>query len=268
MSDILKSYVNNFTLRIGSISTIGRLVAVEQSVPVKAKTKFVTPDGKSVKKVYVAEDDLLNATPTVFQEGQLEKAVLNDEGENVLVGKENLAAVKTSQLPKNVLNLTVHDANDVDSQLVSGKNAVYVFLPDEKDPANVQWGELLIEIVRQSGQAFIGMCNLNNHEGLFRVGLWRGQLTIQKQLYPEQVKPIPAKEGTSVKTSTVEKAVGVITQHVAPFDVDTYRDLQSAAVKELTDAAIGGNIDVVVENIPVAVATEVDIEAALDAFTI
>lgn len=264
----LKAYANGFVLRLGSISTTGALIGAENTVKKGPPVKFVTPDGKAVNKVYIAADEALDEHPTIFKEDELEKGIVaTDTDDIVLVGKDNLAEAKKSSLPKNVLNLTIHDKDEVDRQVLGGKNTTYVLLPDENDPVNVQWYDLLREVIRKSGKAFVGVCNLQNHEGLFRVGLWRNNITIQKQLYPTQVKDIPVPEGSTVKAATVKKAISVISSHEVPFDVDTYTDSQADAVAALTAAAESGTLDVAVASLGgSAPVTEIDMDAALDAF--
>jgi non-homologous end joining protein Ku len=269
----MNKYVSNFTIRLNAITTTGALYAVQASEAAVAKAKgqnaevvSCTPDGKPVVQVYVPKDD--PAGGTVLYKNQLEKATKNPEtDELVMIGKDNLEAAKESLLPKNVLNLTVHEPDELDGQNWHSNHKAYVFFPDMKDDANVQWYNLLRELVAESGKAFCGQAVIKvSNEAFYRLRIWRNNIVIERQVPPEEINEIPEGHEGSIKDTTFQKAVTAVEKMVEPFDPDKYANKAAAAVAALNELAVTEGVDVDTVSVAPAAAEAFDIDTALDGF--
>lgn len=103
------------------------------------------------------------------------------DGTLVPVEAEKITETKKSELAKDVINLTVHDADVVNDSLFPADTNAYVFEPDFSDPVNIQWHSLITALLAEHPEfAYVGICNLRNNEGLFRIVLWRDRLVVQR----------------------------------------------------------------------------------------
>lgn len=261
MSTKIKSYCDGFVIRLGPMQTTGRLMPLFNS-SIKKETKFfsVTPDGNKVSQRYI--DDAGN----LFKPGELKKGMVNpDDGHVVIVDPADYKAATASPLPKNVMNLTVHDSAECDQKLIPAKSQVlYVFEPDTNDPMNVKWYDLFVASLERTDKTFVGVVNLQNNEGVFRLFNWQGNLVVQKQTPPNELyrynPPTP-----EVEEAEVEGVLGLVNKLAAPFDPDQYSNQQIERIKALQEAAVEG-----VELKPVVspVASTVDILSILDDFEV
>lgn len=229
-----RAYVSNFTMHFGPATTTGRLLPIRlpDSAP---KLHYCTPEGQPVKQCYIDADG-----KTYFTD-ELGRATMDEDGILHPVNTEAVEAAKTSDLPLNILNLTAHNADEIERFMFPSNNNAYIFEPVIKnssnkiidDPVNVQWHDFLNVLVRDSDAEFVGMCNLRNFEGLFRLSHYQGYIVIQKMLYPEnlnQYEPIRPELDATVR----EKALNVVRAMVQPFDPENY---QNAVARRLTEAA-------------------------------
>jgi non-homologous end joining protein Ku len=266
MAKITK-WVSDLTLRIGPIQTTGALTGVRKSKQKAKKPSFryVTPEGKAVQQRYVDDED------TQYTVDQLGKAtvVTDDEGNETLVpvAAEAIAKAKESSLPKNIVNLTVHPAAQVNRELYQSEANGYVFTPNEDDPANVAWHDLLIRLVADKSNAYISKANVRGNEGLYRLTTWNGRLVLQRVLYPAEVNEYADVDLNPVASETVEKFEQWVTTQTVPFDPNEYEDNVAANLAAMQEAFASG--DETYDPAPVAVETvEVDLLAALDAFEV
>jgi non-homologous end joining protein Ku len=254
----MKAYVSDMTLRIGPITTNGKLISAYATDSEKAASfKFCTPDGEAVKQKYVAEDG------SVWNKSDLAFYQESDDGNISIFSQEQVNAAKASTLPKNVMNLTVHNADDVAGQLYPNKAAVsYVFYPHTNDPANVQWYDLLVNLLERDEKALVGFCNLQNYEGLFRLIVWRGRIILQKQTYPNELNPHEDYENAAPKEA-VKKAISLLEKLTAPFDQDTYQNNVKAKLANLQSSDTNDHSTIVK-----SVTDSFDILSALENFEV
>ncbi len=255
-----KAYVGNFTIRIGPIQMVGKMFPIRKP---KESTgfKLCTPDGRQVKQVYTPTD----GSDEMFQYAELERGVLDDDGKMVLVGQDNITEAKTSDLPNNVINVTVHDEREVDGMMWPSDDNAYLFEPNSADPANVQWHEVLLGLLTKGNKAYVGMCKFHNNDGFYRLTVWRDRIVMQKQLFPESLhdhSKYPA--DVKVQAAIVKKAASVMDKITEPFDPSLYVDEQTNRVKELIDSAAEGTVQPVVKK--KATTAQVDIASILDSF--
>lgn len=228
----VRSYASEFTMRFGPATTRGRLLPIRMADKTP-KIHLCTPDGQPVRQCYV--DD----AGKIFYKEDLGRAVLDDDGNLIQVNAEAVEEAKQSSLPLNTLNLTAHSLDDVDQYLFPSNNNAYIFEPVIKngkkivdDPANVQWHDFLNTLVRDSGFGFVGLCNLRNFEGLFRLSHYQGYIVVQKQLYPENLNQFEHIHPNLPKADKA-KALSVVRAMVAPFDPLAY---ENALIQRLADA--------------------------------
>lgn len=270
MTTKLTTYVSDLTIRVGPMATKGRLVSVQKSDAKSSKPvfSFVTPDGAEVERVFRDAD-----TGEIYEQDQLLKqevisfADKEDGKTGAIVSQEQIDATKAAQaqLPKNVVKVSVHDKAEVESFLYPSKHASFVFQPDSNDPADEQWYNMIVELVRASDKAFVAVANIKNHEGLYRLLLWNDKLVLQRQSWPEDLNDVPTPETEfSIDETTLGKGLKAIDKLTETFDPDTYRNRQGEALAALTEAVKAGNV--VVAAPEKAKKEAIDLGSILDAF--
>lgn len=234
----LTSYVSVFTLRLGPISTTGKLVSVTLSDKAAGKPtyNYIAPGGKAVNRVFQDTDG------KVWKEAELSKGIVTDVS-TVAVDSVAIAAAKESLLPQNVLNVTVHDAVEVDRGLFPSDHNAYVLYPDGDDPANAKWHDFIVGTLTDNKceKTLVGMCNLRGNEGLFRVTTWRGRLVIQRQKFPTDLNDHEIAGKPSVTKAEVSKGISMLDKLAAPFNPESYRNTIAERQIKLIEAAQAGD---------------------------
>lgn len=257
-----KAYASQVTLHFGSATVTGALYPIRKT-STTPKFKLATPDAKPVEQVYRDEDG------KIWEKDVLKRGIFNSEGEFELVSSTAVEEAKTSTLPLNIFNLTAHPKEDVDRYVFPSTNQAYILRPivknskgkEVKDPVNVQWYDFLNVLLRDADIALLGMCNLQNYEGLFRLGLYQGWITVQKQLYPEELNQYGDYTPT-LDYAVREKAVEVSRRAAQQFDAAEYVDHIAERLAAITP---GSEVDT--EGKPMApVASEINMLDALESF--
>lgn len=232
-----RAYVADFQIALGPINTIGKLVKVTKTGADEYK-EFVSvcpecSDPTKPKQTYVCDQG------HSYTIGDLRKAK-DVDGTLHFVDKDEIDAAKKSDLPLNVLRPTVHPVADVWNNVWDSDNA-YVFLPRIAD----EYHALLVRLIQDSGRAFVGMCNLRNNEGFFRLDVWQGHIVVQKVYWPgecNEFEPVP----TSCDDETYEAAVSfIIDRTEKPFVPDEYQSTVKARLLALTSNLTGDPGDAV-----------------------
>lgn len=222
-----RAYVGNFTLRLGPLSTQGRLLPVRRKL--RSEFALCTPgaDPLPVRQCYIDPNE------KVWWESELGRAEKDKDGNLTPVDPAAIAAAKKSALALNYIDLTVHPAEDVDASLFPSDHNAYVFDPVIKNasgkiidnPVNVAIHDVINVMVREHPDlAFVGLCNLSNHEGLFRIIMHKGHMALQRQLHPEALHEY---EMDYPIVSDTDRAKGnrIVTSLVASYDDATYKDV-------------------------------------------
>lgn len=255
-----KAYVKHFTIRVGPIQTAGAMIPVRKGKP-KSDFKLCTPDGQAVKQMYQSADG------ETWEYYQLGRAVENEHGQLVPVDQEAIAAAKKSDLPSNILNVTVHNANEVSDSLFPSNDNAYVFEPDSDDPANVEWYEVLRSLIDKGDKAYVGVAKFHGHEGFFRLVTWRDRIVMQRQLFPEHLHAHEQyQSGVKVKAALAKKAQKVMDKLCVDFDPDGYVDVNTKRILELSEKAIDGTLDSAEFVKASAAPSAVDVDSVLDSF--
>lgn len=218
-----RSYVSKFTMSIGGkIATEGRLMAIRAT---KDDYKLCTPDYKPVRQVYMDEDG------NIYERHELSRGVQISKGEPLVpVGdNEEIESARTSNMPKNILEFDVYRTEDVARHIFPSENQAYMFQVARNrkgltNPQHMQNYKALVALLNNPGVALIGKCNLNNHEGLFRAGLFNGQMYLQKQLYPEGINQFEDLDDLGEMDAIIDKMASVVPNLTSDFDPTAYKD--------------------------------------------
>lgn len=269
MATKFSTYVSSLTIRLGPIVTQGKLISVQKPKSKQSKPQFhyITPEGSRVNRTFVdPETGTLYTEDELLKEETLSHAEIETGVEAAVVTQDQIDAQKGSVLPKNVVNLTVHDSEDVDESLFPGQTNAYVFIPDSQDPANEQWYAMLLSLVQDTDKAFVAVANIKNFEGIYRLGFWRGNLIIQKQVFPEDINPHePAAVKFPVDDKALNKGRVIVAKMTKPFDFETYRNTEGEALRNLVEGVKVGEVETG-QVVKAATASELDLDSILDAF--
>lgn len=223
-----KTYTKDFVLRVGLLSVTGILVSIKRRGSAHEDGfRLCSPTGQPVEQRYV------DPSGVVYKQGDLGRAKIVDK-KYVLVDKDEIDKAKQSDLQKNVINLTVHPITEVCDVIWHDDNA-YTFIPDQVD----EYYGTLFAVLSSKKYAFLGVCNLQGHEGLFRVSVWGGGIRIEKMVYPAEVGVI---ELPVVKINKIlsDLAKDLAETLAKPFEAETYVNATKEKIQALTQAALTG----------------------------
>lgn len=263
MTQKIKAYASQVTMHFGNATVTGGLYPIRAAASTAPKFKLATPDGKPVDQVYRDEDG------KVWEKDMLKRGLFNEEGEFELVADNAVEEAKESKLPQNIFNLTAHDKDEVDRFIFPSTNQAYIFKPivknskgkEIKDPVNIQWYDFVNILLRDSDIALLGMCNLQNHEGLFRLGIYQGWITVQKQLHPEELNQYE-QYTPDLDYVVREKAVEVSRKAARSFDAEAYVNQVAERLAAIKPGQTGPLTGEPVAPIP----TRIDMLEALESF--
>lgn len=236
-----KTYCSNFTVRLKlaeliNLDVIGSLLGIHATPPKDSITSLAGPNGEDLKQMYVPVSLLSKEvipTNQLLNRGDctiINKQQNDEEGttEKIVLNKDHLKGIAESSLPKNVMQLTVHNKREVESVMYPAKDGQsYVIYPKE-DVDNLQHYQLLVSAIDNSDLAFCSMVNLQGHEGLFRLETWRGRLVIIKQAFPENLvehtEPMESEFGNALDKKLIIKAIKGFGKLIEPIGAEDYRD--------------------------------------------
>lgn len=210
-----KAYVSEFRIAVGPVTTTGALVKIDKTDKTGSYVSVCpdcTTEPTKPRQAYIC--DACESQHTI---GELLKAKEID-GELKFVSKEQITEAKTSDLPKNVLKVTVHPSDEVWEQTYGVGGNAYVFVPAAAD----EYYATLVALVADPGRTYLGVCNLRNSEGLFRLQVWRDQLVVQKIAWPDEIDALEAPELT-VDEEIVKFAKEFVDRITVPFDASSYK---------------------------------------------
>lgn len=242
------AYVNDATVQFGAAKTTGKFLGVKRTDLIP-KFVYCTPDGKPVHQVYRDDEGTEYSVP------ELHRGVM--EGKELkYVGKEVIEEAKKSELPYNKFPLMPHPAQTVERYLFPSNNQAYVFVPGFKkgndwvgrdghpkvDPEEVKAimgaHDFIVAMVEKSGAVFLTLANLRGNEGLFRVGMYQGYLTFQKQMFPEELHQFEELM-TQIPPAALKKGLQMVVQKLTDFDPNAYK----STIAEKLAAVAEGDYD-------------------------
>ncbi len=257
-----KSVVGQFVVHMGPATVTGSLHSIKAPEP---KSTIVTcgPNGEIVKQGYSDGENF-------WTQKECGKGEKQEDGSMKLLSAEAVALAKASPLPKNILNVEIHRAEEVDKFLFRSPDSSYVMFPVIKngrkvieDPANDKWYEFIRTAVAESPEhTFVGRANIRNKESTVRLGIHEGHLMIERMLYPEQLNEFPEPSGGLTATEKA-KAKAIVQALATPFDLGAHKDSVPERLAVAVEA--GAEAPVVIE--PEPIPDTFDLESALDSFT-
>lgn len=267
MTNAIRKHVSNFTVRLGPIAATGYLLPVRLSAAKDPEgtpaTHFVSPDGQKVFQVY---SDINGNT---FTQKELKKGTIGEDGKVSVVDEDELDEATVSELPSNILDLTIHPAETKD-QVYPEKSNGYVWVPHADEKKNVDLYNTILTAVRYSDKVFLGACNLKGHEGLYTLIEWRGHIVVQRVLYPASLNAHDTRD-TRLPAQAKRAVLNIVDAMATEFEPDKYRNQVAARKAEVIASAIevGGTAPhKAPKKVKVAVIEEHDLMATLDAMAL
>jgi hypothetical protein len=147
----------------------------------------------------------------------------------VIVNMDAVAEARKSDLPKNVAYCQVHPIGTADDLYPLGSKKSHVVVPDSTDPANRSVVEVMIHILQSERYVILSKCNLQNHEGFYRLIVWRGQLVLQPQVWPESLNPHPTQR-VKLNDRVSKLAMDLAKALEGPYDSSSYQNLTAARI--------------------------------------
>jgi hypothetical protein len=260
-----KTHVGSLTMHLGPATCRGRLKPIMRKTQEEedTATKFCTPEGKPVHRMF--RDDEGNC----YQELELSKATVDEDGKYHLVDPEALKAAKQSLLPDNILNLTAHYKRDTQRWLWPSDHKAFIFEPVimenrkiVEDPTNEQWHRFIHAVVSHPEFDVVTLAKIRGSQAIYKLSIYNGYIAVQRQLYPQNLWEYPEQE-IGLDARTQELAHSVAHKLVAPFETTAYENDILERVRQVTAEGYDPSVaPVVVKPEP----SSINLEDALEAF--
>ena len=223
----VSKYVSDFEISLLVLNCSGSLVGVKRSGLVKETGfKTVCPECEQptpMKQQYRCENG------HVCLPGAVRKAKEISKGELQFVRAEEIKAAKESELPLNVLDLTVHSASDVD-HFTYPSDSAYVFYPKAPNQAYA----VLLDLVSDPSLAFVGFCNLRNSEKLLRLHRWEDNLVVQTLWTPDELNERDSNDLDDVAADPkFKKILDFVRSDVEDFEPESYKNRRRERLMEV-----------------------------------
>lgn len=158
------------------------------------------------------------------------------KGTYALVDSAELEAAAVDEALKLQMQLTVHDAADVDATALPGEKVYY--LEPGKGPLVAKSYNLLRDKIAANPDKVI--CTIwagRSKPGMFRLGVFGDALTLEQLAWPENVRQAPAVPEMDY-TEQESAMIGQLLESIeAPFDATTYRDERKDQITAIIAAA-------------------------------
>ncbi len=250
----LRAANSDFKIFIGGFGTHGRLLPVQKSRKNDGKGggsyKRLTPNDQLAQMVWT--DD----TEEIFQQDELGKGMINEDGEVVRLNAEAIEQARTSELDKGVLNIEVYSPSKFARENLWPDPATksFIFIPmitKNRTLIPASTSELMVYEMLCSAAAkkdiLIGSAVVGRgKENLYRLRVWRGHLVLQAMAYTnfledhEIRKPNITKEQKKVMASLVKKmAKDFNSEDLADNSIDRIRAAEAIKFGEdMTDVLL------------------------------
>lgn len=268
MSDRLtvRSQAGDFTLHLGNFSTRGRLIPIRKSEEqlYGKKPKMCTPALEAVDQVYRGPDG------TIYEKEALSRGYQQKDKSFRPVRVGDLVEAKKSVLPYNELELTAHPIEDIERFTFPSDSNAYVFdtlrktdkgkwIPETQ--RNLKMHDFIYSVLETGEIGLIGEGNFQNHQGLFRVFIYQGNLAMQRILVPDELNQYEEREINLTETE-LAKVKAMVSNIVTPFNPTDYKNTIALRVAAIESKSEDDESEVeVVEEVE-----EFDLLEALDGF--
>lgn len=237
-----RSAYKNITFSLGIATTIGDLVSPTESYARKQDALVsICPECAEPHKVsqfYRCNEDEAHGPFTV---GDLAKAKETDEG-FVRLSAAQVEAARTSELPKNYLDLRVHNRAEVQSKTVPSGNS-YVFRPTSQE----RLVGLVVDFLKNNQDyVLMGVVNIRNSDKLMQLSVgMNDQLMFRELTWPEDLRSFedPSYDlDPALRTS----AETIIVSSVTEFNPDEYKKQARDRMNRLVEMVAQGDEPAVV----------------------
>ena len=220
---LVRAYATNFTIRFNMIAATGTLYPVKKAEK-DVKASFVSPEQNPVSRVW--KDDV---TGTIYEEGELARAIAVSDGTEKVIDKDALKNLRQSPLVKNLMDVSIHPTAEVETATFPSDHSAYLFTPDPASAKVV--GFMTRTLADHDDLAVMGVCNIRNYEGLYRIVVWRNQLVLQRYLFATDVAPHPVAE---LAPESKETALfrSVMEKLVEPFNAEDYKNTRVERIRD------------------------------------
>lgn len=227
-----RRFVSNFNLQVGPLSVVGSLTPMVATEARQATAfPYACPECEDVTPVAQGYTCTSPDQHGPFAPGDLSRSRELPNGSWVRLSEEQYVAARGSDLPPNVLRVTVHPAEQVD---LIAHGTAYRFAPEVADPTFAA----LLALVDQSNKAFIGVANLRGHEGLFQLRVRDGNMVIEKMTWPESLNAFDRVE-IEPDQAVLGAAKGMLDRITVDFEPKDYLSQQIARARALTASLAG-----------------------------
>lgn len=258
-----RTYLENVTLNLGAVNVIGNLVSPVATNSKKAEAFFMLCPGCGADSPSrVNQGYSCDHGHGPFSVSEIPLRGKEDGDEIVVVSKEEIDAAKESAHTKLLLELHVHDAEQVEKRAFP-VDKPYVFWPHEASAKAASiFKEMVDEAGKCNGKSLVGMLNTGRDEKLIRVQTWNGMIVLQTICRPEDAKDFPEYPVPAADEKLLGLAKTLVDGQVEEFDPDDYRKTSRERLGLLVDAAKRGET-APIESIAVPAPKEDDVEAML-----
>lgn len=170
----------------------------------------------------------------VVSYGDLKKAREVGTGQFQVVDQQEVATVKDQALgaTKKMLQLTVHDATEVQAATLQGEGGVYYLEPE--GPAQIGAYSLLLDALeRHPDKAILTRWTPTSSVGTYQLKAFNGVLVLEKRCDPEQVKAAPSVSVIEPDAGLQAQMDMVLAAMEKPFDADAYRNEYAVQLEAL-----------------------------------
>lgn len=197
-----RAYVSDVSLNI-----FGTTVLAVDVVSIKTKSEDLTticPDCKEphkLNRMYICGAD---KTHGPYFEGKKAKEV-----DKVLypLTDEQVKAIKAPALEKNVGTVEVFHSAQVEAATRPGDGAYRLRPHDGKAITKALYASITQVVASQSDKAFIFELNMKDHQSLYRLTAWNGQLVAQKLLRADELAPVDV-----IDAAPIDRMVAQLTE--------------------------------------------------------
>lgn len=216
-----KTYISDFSVTFRGQTVKGRLVPIRRTV--ESDVKLCSPEGGEVWQRYI------DGNGKTYEFYELERAIVDEDGNYRLVDKDELKRARQSSLENNVMNITVHTRQDAEQWLYPSEHNAYIFEPvimkskrPVHEPDNDKMYNIIQAIVDSGKYAVVALACIRGSEALYRLVPYKGYIAVQRQLYPEDLWQTYEEYSSQLDRTQKKKALLGADSSITPFNPEDY----------------------------------------------
>lgn len=189
----------------------------------ETETHFICPEPHDplarVSIEYVCDDGHRH------KESELVKAYFgaDDDGDKITpVTDEDLKLLRCGSLEEKNLDLHVHPVAQVESTMIPDESAYRVRPPRKAGAKQRELYSLLLLMASDPKYALLGELRFRDGRKLYRLRAFRGQLTLQSLIHPNDLAPVDEIDAPELEKAKVAGAKQLLEASVTDFTADAY----------------------------------------------